>query len=137
MTAARIIALDTSVLLRLLVGMPEDQAHRARAFYEKTIESGGRPLVSDLVISETYFALQFHYDISKERALEVIADFLEDENVLCPGVAADVLNEPGLAKANPGFVDRVIHQQYLRIHDADHVATFEKASRKLPRAEVL
>jgi len=54
------VGLDTSVVLRLLTGEPELQARRALAELDALASSGAVPLVSDLVVSEVYFALQYH-----------------------------------------------------------------------------
>ena len=53
--------LDTSFLLRLLTGEPESQAEQAVAELDLLREAGQKCAVSDLVISEAYYALQFHY----------------------------------------------------------------------------
>ena len=53
--------LDTSVVLRLLLGQPADQAARAVAFLDELSRGGHHAVVSDLVVAEAYFALQHHY----------------------------------------------------------------------------
>ena len=53
--------LDTSVLLRLLVGEPEKQAKKAVEALDAISEARGKVHVSDLALCETYYALQFHY----------------------------------------------------------------------------
>lgn len=45
--------LDTSMLLRLLVGEPECQAEKAKRALQEIVDSGERAKVSDLVLSET------------------------------------------------------------------------------------
>ena len=59
------IGLDTSVVVRLLVGEPQNIARATRRRLERAVEAGERVLVSDLVIAEAYFALQHHYGIPK------------------------------------------------------------------------
>jgi integrase len=68
--------LDTSVLLRLLIGTPPAQARKAVQFLDNLFRSGGKACVSDLVVAETYFALQFHYGIAKGDALAGLAALL-------------------------------------------------------------
>lgn len=47
--------LDTSVVLRLLLGQPADQAARAVAFLDERSRGGHHAAVSDLVVAETGF----------------------------------------------------------------------------------
>jgi predicted nucleic-acid-binding protein len=47
-----------------------------------------------------------------------------------------VLATPDLESAKPGFIDRVIHRNYLS-SGAKEVATFEKAAAKLSHVRVL
>lgn len=129
------VALDTSVVLRLLIGEPASQAERAWQSIVEARASGDGALVSDLVVSEAYFALQHHYGVPKAKALEQLRALFDSGDISPAGRAVDVLQSPGLATPNPGFVDRMIHAEYVRV--ADRVLTFEKAARKLPRTQVL
>ena len=47
-----------------------------------------------------------------------------------------VLAIPNLESSKPGFIDRVIHRNYLS-SGAEQVATLERAAAKLPRFRVL
>jgi len=127
--------LDSSVVLRLLTGEPRDQAQRALEEFEKAIHSGGELLVSDLVVSEVYFALQHHYSVPKAEALALLAKFLKESGVHPLGAASKVLAEPDMATAKPGFVDRLIHAEYRQA--AKEILTFEKAAGRLPGVRVL
>jgi len=86
--------------------------------------------VSDLVVAETYFALQHHYQVPRQEALDTLRDFLEAPEVGALGVAQNVLAEASLARANPSFVDRLIHADYLA--STTGMLSFEKTARKLP-----
>jgi predicted nucleic-acid-binding protein len=127
--------LDTSVVLRLLLGQPADQAARAVAFLDELARAGHRAVVSDLVASETYFALQHHYGVSKQEALMGLRQLFADGEIEPLGAVAGVLVVEGLASAKPGFVDRLIHGAYAG--SADEMATFEKAAGKLKSVRVL
>ncbi len=129
------VGLDTSVVLRLLTGEPEIQARRALSEVQEILHRGGALLISDLVISEVYFALQYHYGMPKAEALQILADFLNDSGVKAIGAAATVLALPGLATAKPGFVDRLIHAEYTR--STAQMMTFEKPAGRLPGTRVL
>ena len=94
-------------------------------------------MVSDLVVAEAYFALHAHYEVPKREAVRVLRQFLESEFVLqeTDGCAREALRAMEGSSAKPGFVDRLIHAQYLR--KCGGMVTFEKAGAKLPRATVL
>ena len=131
------VGLDTSVVLRLLAGEPAHQADTALAFLKEMKAAGRRAVVSDLVVSEAYFALQAHYQVPKKAAVRALLDFLksafveQEEN----GAALESLESIAISSQKPGFVDRMIHAQYRKIPAA--LVTFEKASGKLDRAIVL
>ena len=129
------IGLDTSIVLRLLTGEPEHLAMAAVRHVESSLRGGDTVLVSDLVVSEAYFALQHHYGLSKARAVGVLGEFLRQGAIEAAGSAHAVLGMPNLAVARPGLVDRLIHAEYLRV--ADEMLTFEKSAARLPRARVL
>jgi predicted nucleic-acid-binding protein len=130
------VGLDTSVVLRLLIGEPHRQAERAwRSIVEARL-AGDKTVVSDLVVSEAYFALQHHYSVPKSAALKQLQILLDSGDVSAAGCAGSVLKVPHLANAKPGFVDRLIHDGYVAA-DIDRVLTFEKAAGKLPHARVL
>lgn len=127
--------MDTSVVLRLLLGQPADQAERALAFLDELSQRGHRAVVSDLVVAEAYFALQHHYGVSKQDSLLGLRRLFADGEIEPLGAAAAVLALDGMASAKPGFVDRLIHGAYANV--ADQMVTFEKAAKKLKSVRVL
>lgn len=129
------VGLDTSVVLRLLTGEPEVQARLALAEMRTLMGKGAAIHVSDLVVSETYFALQHHYGVPNAEALSILSRFLDESGVTSMGAAAIVLKTPHLATVNPGFVDRLIHAEYARC--SGEALTFEKAAGRLPGVRVL
>ena len=129
------VGLDTSVVLRLLLGQPADQASRAVAFLDELARGAHRAVVADLVVAEAYFALQHHYGVSKPEALKGLRRLFADGEIEPLGAVAAVLAVEGLATAKPGFVDRLIHGAYAGA--ADQMASFEKAAGKLGSVRVL
>ena len=129
------IGLDTSVVVRLLTGEPDAQARCALKEVDQLTKSGASLVVSDLVIAEVYFALQHHYDTPKQEALRSIEQFLSKSGVKALGAAATVLGFPNLATAEPGFVDRLIHAEYMQ--SAKQILTFEKTGGRLTGVRVL
>lgn len=127
--------LDTSVVLRLLLGQPADQAARAVACLDDLGQRGDQAVVSDLVVAEVYFALQHHYGVTQQDALLGLRRLFEDGEVKSLGVAEEVLALSGLASAKPGFVDRLIQGAYAI--SADGMVTFEKAAGRTKSVRVL
>ena len=128
-------ALDTSVVMRLLSGIPAAQAKKALAAVTDRIESGAGVFVSDLVVAEVYFALQHHYKVPKDKALDLLRSFLSEDGITCTGAAAEVLKTPRLSNAKPGFVDRLIYAEGIGV--AEEFLTFELATARLPHVTVL
>ena len=127
--------LDTSVVLRLLLGQPADQAARAEALLDELSRGGHQAVVSDLVVSEAYFALQYHYGVSKRDTLLGLRRLFASGEIKPLGATAEVLAADRLASAKPGFVDRLIHGSYAAATAG--MATFEKTGGKLDGTRVL
>ena len=69
----------------------------------------------------------------KAEALIALKGLLDSGDVVCLGVALEVLDTPLLAAAKPGFVDRVICRQYEQ--HAGETLTFERAASRLWRRD--
>ena len=134
MKSTKRIGADTSFILRLLIGEPKAQAIAAEKELNRRTAKGETLAISDLVVAETYFALQHHYEVPKQEALDTLKEFLGAPEVVSLGVAPAVLAEANLARANPGFVDRLIHADYFT--STAGMLSFEKAARKLPKTHV-
>ncbi|OGV74911.1 MAG: hypothetical protein A3K19_09160 [Lentisphaerae bacterium RIFOXYB12_FULL_65_16] len=126
-------ALDTTVVLRLLTGLPEDQAQSARAWLVARRAEQQRPIVSDLVIAEAYYALCYHYDVPKTIAVRQLRDFLDSGSVTADGVAVDALT--AYSGTGPGLVDRIINLQHQRL--ARQTATFDRDFARLANTVLL
>jgi len=123
------IGLDTSVVVRLLVGEPANMARVARRRLEQAVEAGERVFVSDLVIAEAYFALQHHYGIPKAQARALLLQFV-DSGVVEPDpstVSADL--QP---TAGAGLIDRFVHSRYRAL--GAYTLTFERKQAALEGA---
>ena len=115
------IGLDSSVVVRLLVGVPEAQARAARRRLEIAVEQGERVVVSDLVLAEAYHALQHHYGVPKAEARAILHRFATSGTVhVDPARAVEALESKGGA----GLVDRLIHARYRTLGAT--TATFER-----------
>ena len=128
------IGLDTSIVLRLLVGAPEDQAKRALELVEDCFQKQVDVFVSDLVVQETYHALCHHYQVPVREAVECLRDFLASEMIANTGQALAALQE--YSGKGPGFADSLIRRDYLQ--DKIHaVFTFDKKFSQLTSVQKL
>jgi len=128
------IGLDTSVVLRLLVGVPEDQAQKALAFVEDCYQQQVMIHVSDIVIQETYHALRHHYQVPVNETIECLRDFLASEMIAHMGQALSALQE--YSGTGPGFADRLIRRNYLQ-DSINAVLTFDKKFSQLAHMQKL
>ncbi len=128
------VGLDTSVVLRLLTGLPAEESERARAELAQAREPS---VVSDLVVAETYFALRHHYSVPHGEAVRALHAFLSDTRVRSAGVAVGVMSDPStrVPRPRPGMVDRLIHADYRR--DALDVVTFDRDLARLAGVRLL
>lgn len=128
-------ALDTSFVLRLLTGAPSKQFSLARQKVDEVLDQRKALIVSDLVIAETYFALQYHFEVPKKEALEQIRAFLLSGLVepLSGSVCFDVIQNVDSYKA--GFVDQLICGQFLS--SCEEILSFDQALAVLPKVTIL
>jgi predicted nucleic-acid-binding protein len=131
-----IVGLDTTVVVRLLIGKPEDLAAVALNYVLGRTQAGDRVVVSDWVIAEAYYALQYHYQASKKDTLGALRSLFATPGIEASAEMSQVLAVRNLESAKPGFIDRLIHAGYLRA-GVEEMATFESAARKLAGSRVL
>ncbi|MEX2580469.1 MAG: PIN domain-containing protein [Verrucomicrobiales bacterium] len=127
--------LDTSVVMRLLVGAPLDQFRAASRFLEERVAGGAEVAVGDIVLAEAYFALQSAYSLPKGEAISVLAQFSTASGIAVSDHAREALALPNLARAKPGFVDRLIHGEAAA--SGATLVSFEKTAARLAETIVL
>ena len=127
--------MDTSYLLRLLTGQPKELAEKALARYQEAVGRGDSFSVSDMVVTEAYYALQHHYGKSKEESIEALKGISEDDSIVFSAGFESVIRLSNLAKASPGFLDRVLSADYRS--RGQITISCEKSFRRLPDAEVV
>lgn len=129
------VGLDTSVVVRLLVGEPATEAALARELLNETASHGARCAVIDLVVAEAWFALRTHYrvpDVEVARALLALAD---DPVIVVSAAARQALTAVIDGRGSAGFVDRLIHAACEGAGLA--FATLDKGAGKLAGARLL
>jgi predicted nucleic acid-binding protein len=130
------LALDTSVVVRLLIGTPAAQATAARLCLANAVTPVA---VSDLVVSEAYFALRHHYAVPHLAAVRSIQAMLADPKIESAGIAAAVvakLSATGEEKPRPGLMDLLIHAETTQL-DRDLVTFDHDLAARLPRVRLL
>lgn len=128
------IGIDTSVLVRLLVGQPEQIAAAARERLLEAHRLRQAVIACDLVVAEAYYALTYHYDLESTAIRNAFQQMFASGLVQPePGSAilAVLAGKPGKA----GFVDRLIQARY----EADGLTTWtlDKAQAKLGKAQYI
>ena len=94
------IGVDTSVLVRYLVGTPTDQAARAAVFMD---DYEAELAVSVVALAECAHVLRTQYEIDGRDIIDTLISFIQRENVSLLGVRTDVLVEMLVrARSMPG-----------------------------------
>lgn len=127
--------LDTSVVVRIISGLPEGSAEKVGERIAADIAGGDVFTVSALVLSEAYFALQHHYAFTKEEALQSLLAFSRTGGIRVAESIVAILESPNLAKASPGFVDRMIVGEYATAGNDTY--SCEKSFRRLDGTVVI
>lgn len=122
--------LDTSVVVRLLVGEPAQEAEAARRVLDELPR--GSLVISDIVVGEAYFALRNHYVVPHARAVAALSALLSDGRFRTAGVAKQVLEQMPARETGVGLMDRLIHGGYEQEDIA--LLTFDRAASRLPGA---
>ena len=126
--------IDTSILVRLLTGMPEaDYDGCVERLSVLMTEEGAAVVASNQVIGEAYVAVQHHYGVTTADARAGLLDVFRS-GVVAPLNGRSVL-EAIRATRRPGLLDRLIADDYGRA-DLDTL-TLDKAMASLPRARIL
>ena len=105
--------IDTSILVRLLTGDPEDGfEHCVRGLTVLIERDAAEVFASNQVIGETYIAVQHHYGVSKTDARAALISVLKS-GLVAPlnGAGAFAALE---ADTGCGLLDRLIADDYRR-----------------------
>lgn len=137
------IAVDTNVLLRYLLGDEESQAQRAI----NLIRGSGRVLITDVVLVETIWTLRGgRYALKKDELVQVIQTLFNEPNIRFENGQAvwKALSDYREAKSINGksadFADAlIISKSQLTIAAMEETFegsyTFDKAAQALPGAK--
>jgi predicted nucleic-acid-binding protein len=124
-----VYALDTNVLVRLLVADDPVQAAQAERFIVREQRAGSPVLVSLMVVLEAEWVLRSRYALSKAAIADALSALLDTE-------AIEVEDEGSLARAlhrwresGGGFVDCLLNERHLAL-GARATVTFDRQAAK-------
>ncbi len=119
------IAADTSVLVRYLVGSPAAEARRAA----RLIDADDRVIgVSPVALAECAHVLRTQYEVPQHDIIDSLIELVQRENVRVLGLRADALVEMLVrARGMPGrpIPDAMIVAAAM-VSDATALATFDR-----------
>lgn len=125
----RVIGLDTSVIVRYLVGSPAAQARRAAALIDDDgIEIG----ISLVALAECAHVLRTQYGVDQRDIIDSLIGLVQRENIRVLGLRVDILVEALVrARGLPGrpIPDAMIVASSLAA-DALPLATFDRDQRR-------
>jgi len=122
------IGLDTSVVLRLLIGEPRLQTEVARRRIERALIVGEKVIVTDLVVAEAFHALRHHYGVPETVVLGRLREFLGSDVIhVDPAGAGEALRPR--ARGEAGFVDRLVVARHRALGAT--TATFDRRQARL------
>ena len=84
------IGVDTSVVVRYLVGSPDGQARRAAALIDDADTEIG---ISVVVLAETADVLRTQYEVEQRAIIDTLIELIQRENVRLLGGRADLVVE--------------------------------------------
>ena len=94
------IGIDTSVVVRYLVGTPVDQARRAARLIDDDEQEIG---VSAVALAECAHVLRTQYEIGQADIIDSLIGFIQRENIRVLGIRTDLLVEALVrARSMPG-----------------------------------
>lgn len=128
------IGIDTSILVRLLTGLPPAEYKRCDQELSALAESRRvEVFASNQVIGEAYIVVQHHYQIPEARARSGLLRVLTSGLVapLNGQAVIDALAAPG----GPGLFDRLIANDYA--HHGLETLTLDRKMASLPAARRL
>lgn len=123
------ISVDTSVVVRYLVGTPAGQARRAAALVDDDANELG---VSVVALAESAHVLRTQYDVEQGDIIDALIGFIQRENVRVLEVRGDIVVESLVrARSMPGrpIPDALIVAAAMA-SDALPLATFDVGQRK-------
>ncbi|MFO1221015.1 MAG: type II toxin-antitoxin system VapC family toxin [Burkholderiaceae bacterium] len=130
------IALDTNVLVRLLVGDDEAQAHRAKLLFDTAAAGGGSLWVCDSVLVELVWTLARAYGRSRAEIAVALRALGSNATVALESAAAVEAAVDAYEQGPADFADCLLCTK-AAMAGCEQVATFDRGMRGLPNVKLL
>jgi predicted nucleic-acid-binding protein len=131
-----VIAVDTNVLVRLLVGDDAAQEARARKLFDGLAESDDRAWISDTVLVELVWTLGRAYDRSREEQLTALTALAGHGSVVLESDAAVRQAMADFERSQADFADCLLAAKAARA-GCGQLVTFDRGMKKLPLVLVI
>ncbi len=118
-------AIDTNVLVRLLVDDDAAQAEQAERFIASEETQGNPVLISLLVLLETEWVLRSRYELPKSRIIEALTALLDTQTFHLEDESAVARALHLWRQASAGFADCLIAERHLSL-GAQATLSFDK-----------
>ena len=130
------IALDTNVLVRLVMRDDEAQAQRARDLVEFQAVNDASLFVSDVVLAEFAWVLRSRYDLAGADIARTLRAMLDNATLAWQSRTAATQALSLFESGGVDFPDCLI-VALAKTHNCEAVATFDQGMRALPTVRLL
>jgi predicted nucleic acid-binding protein len=124
-----VISVDTSLIVRYLVGTPAGEARRAAAVIDDLAQDVG---ISIVALAECAHVLRTQYDVDQRTIIDTLIELIQRANVRVLGIRADVL--VGMLVQSRGLPGRPIPDAMIIAASVDAGAlplvTFDRDQRR-------
>ena len=120
------IALDTNVLVRLLVEDDQEQTRRSRALIEQVQGDDGRAWISDVVLCELVWVLSASYEVPRPEIADVLDALLRARHLAFDDSARLRRSLDHFRGGRGDFADYLI-QEHATANGYERTATFDQA----------
>jgi predicted nucleic-acid-binding protein len=120
-----VIALDTNVIVRVLVQDDAEQTERARSLIERALADGARLFVPTIVLCETVWVLESAYGFPRSTVVEALSWLLAAEQLEFEA-REEAERALGAYADGGGDVADFLLRERARTHGAGAVATFDR-----------
>ena len=118
------IAVDTNVLVRFLVEDDARQTARARALFHRTIESGSKAFVSDVVLCELVWVMERSYKVRREEIAQILGRLLRASHLAFSSSEIPIQALESFEAGSGDFADYLI-REHASYQGCEAVATFD------------
>jgi len=121
-----VIAVDTNILVRLLVKDDERQTRKVTRFFQRLDADGERAHVSDVVVCELMWVLRSAYDFDRADIARTLRSMIAARQLMFDS-ADRLLRALSAFQAGRGDLADYVIREHARAAGADAVLTFDKA----------